>query len=238
MANWISHMIIVDKLYSLGIDLNERGFAVGNIAPDCNLENKDWTEFIPSRETMHWMTGNSKLTADYEGFFNKYVMRKRFQSDEHKAFLLGYYSHLVTDVEFQKFVRDNNRVKSIFYRIKQNEDMYSQIKNTGEDFDVLKKVFGRKRIGRDIIVQEINYLQNNPESRYTTVIKVIQDFPDYIDYLPKGSIIRKIKIMANEDLSISGMDELIFYTQSEFSSFIENTSNLIYKLIQEKLRDL
>ena len=106
MANWISHLMMVDKLYAMGIDLDERGFIVGNIAPDCNVENEDWTKFTPSREITHWMRGESKLTADYEGFFKEYIKGKGFLSNEHKAFLWGYYSHLVTDVEFQKFIRD------------------------------------------------------------------------------------------------------------------------------------
>ena len=114
MANWISHLIIVDKLYTLGIDLDERGFAVGNIAPDCNVENADWTQFTPSREMTHWMNGKSKLTADYEGFFEEYIREKEFLSDEHRAFLWGYYSHLITDVEMQRFVREEERVKNSF----------------------------------------------------------------------------------------------------------------------------
>jgi len=139
MANWISHLIIVDKLYSMGIDLDERGFAVGNIAPDCNVENKDWTQFTPTREITHWMNGKSKLTADYDGFYEKYIKQKEFHSFEHKAFLWGYYSHLVTDVEMQRFVRDEKRVKNSFTRVKQSDEMNRQIKGYPEDYDTLKK---------------------------------------------------------------------------------------------------
>lgn len=45
MATWITHMIIVDNLFKKGINLDEKGFTVGNIAPDCNVENEDWSEF-------------------------------------------------------------------------------------------------------------------------------------------------------------------------------------------------
>ena len=235
MANWISHMIIVDSLYAMGIDLDERGFTVGNIAPDCNVENEDWTEFTPSREVTHWMSGESKLTADYEGFYREYIDGKAFMSNEHKAFLWGYYSHLVTDVEFQKYVRDDERVRRLFLRIKQNEGMYEQIEGLSEDFDTLKEVFGRKRIGRDVIAQEEDYLLKTPESRYTTVLKAVRDFPNYIDYFPQGAIVRKIEIMAQEDLSAHNMEDLIFYPQDEFNEFIKTTSELIYRLIRERL---
>lgn len=100
MAAWITHMIIVDNLFKKGINLDEKGFTVGNIAPDCNVENDDWSEFTPPREVTHWMNGKSKLTVDYEGFFDEYIKDKEFDSNEHSSFLLGYYSHLITDIEF------------------------------------------------------------------------------------------------------------------------------------------
>lgn len=233
MANWISHLIIADKLYSMGIDFDERGFAVGNIAPDCNIENENWTQFTPSRETTHWMKGNSKLTADYERFFDEYIRKTEFTSDEHKAFLLGYYSHLITDVEFQKFVRKEERIRNIYVRLKRHEEMYRQIKDFPEDYDTLKKAFGKNNVAFDIVIHEINYLKENLNSRYNTIIKKVHEFPDYIDYLPDGAIVRKIGIMANEDMSIKSKQEYIFFTQDEFNEFAENTSDLIYWLLKE-----
>ena len=235
MASWISHMIIVDQLYAMGIDLDERGFTVGNVAPDCNVENDDWTKFTPSRKITHWMRGESKLTADYEGFFEEHIKNKRFLSVEHKAFLWGYYAHLVTDVEFQKLIVDDERVKNMLFRIKQNDEMYEQIKGLPENFDTLKEVFGRNRIGRDVVAQEMNYLLCTPGSRYLTVLKTIRDFPNYIDYFPQGAITRKIGIMATEDMSVGGMEDLVFFPQNEYNAFTKHTSELIYKLIHKRI---
>jgi len=235
MATWITHMMIADNLFKSGINLDEKGFAVGNIAPDCNVENEDWSEFIPPREVTHWMNGESKLTADYEGFFDEYIKDKEFDSNEHISFLLGYYSHLVTDVEFQKFVRDDNRVKNIFSRVKSKENLYKEIRGYSEDFDTLKRVFGKHNIFYDIYVQEFNYLKDNPNSKYNTVLKRINDFPDYLDYLPKGAIVRKINII-KEYLDVKQQrDEFIFFSEHEFNEFVEETSSLIYELINDKL---
>ena len=234
MANWISHLIITDKLYTMGLDLNERGFAIGNIAPDCNVENKNWTQFTPSREVTHWMSGETKLTADYEGFYDKYIKDKNLFSDEHKAFLWGYYSHLVTDVEFQRFVRNEERIKNTYLRIKQDDEMCIKIENFPENLDTLKTVFGRNNVLNDIVTQEINYLKATPHSRYNTIIKKTHDFPDYIEYLPKGAIVRKIGVMAKEDMSMKDKEKYIFFTQEEFNKFLENTSGLIYKLLHDK----
>jgi hypothetical protein len=180
------------------------------------------------------MNGESKLTADYEAFYEKYIKGKEHFSKEHKAFLWGYYSHLITDVEMQRFVRDEERVKNLYLRIKQNDEMHRQIKGLSEDYDTLKKVFGRNNIASDFVIQEIDYLRNNPNSRYCTIIKKIHDFPDYIDYLPQGAIVRKIGVMANEDMSMKYVGKYIFFPKNEFNDFMENTSSLIYTLMQKK----
>lgn len=235
MATWITHMMIVDNLLKKGINLDERGFAVGNIAPDCNVENEDWSEFTPPREVTHWMNGKSKLTADYESFFDEYIKDKEFDSNEHISFLVGYYSHLITDVEFQKFVRDDKRVKNIFSRVKSKENLYREIIGYSEDFDTLKRVFGKQNIFYDIYVQEFNYLKANPNSKYNTILNRITDFPDYLDYLPKGAIARKI-IIAKDYLDVKQQrDEYIFFSEHEFKEFVEKTSSSIYKLISDKV---
>ncbi len=234
MATWITHMIIVDNLFKKGMNLDEKGFSVGNIAPDCNVENEDWSEFTPPREVTHWMNGKSKLTADYEGFFDEYIKDKEFNSDEHISFLLGYYSHLVTDVEFQKFIRDDKRVKNIFSRVKSNENLYKEIRDCSEDFDTLKRVFGKHNIFYDIYVQEFNYLKDNPNSKYNTVLKRINDFPDYLDYLSKGAITRKLSIVKDYLDVKQQRDEFIFFSEHEFKEFLEETSSLIYELINDK----
>ena len=42
MAYWITHMMIADKLLTTDLKLDARGFCVGSIAPDCNIESPDW----------------------------------------------------------------------------------------------------------------------------------------------------------------------------------------------------
>lgn len=50
MASWVTHLMIADGVLTQFPELDRRGFCVGNIAPDCNVENADWTAFTPSRE--------------------------------------------------------------------------------------------------------------------------------------------------------------------------------------------
>lgn len=39
---------------------------------------------------------------------------------EEYLFLMGYYSHLITDAEFQRFIRGEQRVASVWERIKEH----------------------------------------------------------------------------------------------------------------------
>lgn len=55
MATWGTHLRIADTLFDMGLKLDEVGFCVGSIGPDCNIENEDWSAFIPSREVTHWI---------------------------------------------------------------------------------------------------------------------------------------------------------------------------------------
>ena len=59
MATWITHLMIADGVLERIPNLDRHGFCVGNIAPDCNVENEDWTAFTPSREVTHWMQKES-----------------------------------------------------------------------------------------------------------------------------------------------------------------------------------
>ena len=40
MATWITHLMIADGVLERIPNLDRHGFCVGNIAPDCNVENE------------------------------------------------------------------------------------------------------------------------------------------------------------------------------------------------------
>lgn len=235
MATWITHLRIVDRLLNMGLNVDEKGFSVGNIAPDCNVENEDWTVFTPSKEVTHWMKEkNNKLSADYEEFYTQHIKLKKFSSREEVSFYLGYYSHIIVDVEFQRFIRNDERVKNIFKRISNKEILLQKIKGHPDNFDTLKQVFGKQTLLTDVYVQDLIYIKNNPESKYNTVIKRVNQFPDYIDYLPKGAIMRKIGIVTKMFELDEHRNEFIYFTEKEMNNFVDETSTLVYNLISKK----
>ena len=100
MATWVTHLMIADQVMKKAKGLDRRGFCVGNIAPDCNVENEDWTSFIPSRETTHWMKGDGKSVSDGDLFYEEYMQKREgeIKSEEHRAFLAGYYRCSISKV--------------------------------------------------------------------------------------------------------------------------------------------
>ena len=231
MATWVTHLIIADKVMEKLSDCDRRGFSVGNIAPDCNVENADWTAFTPPREVTHWMSDNRKVATDSDKFYNEYILNKDFVSKEHYWFLLGYYAHLITDASFQWFVRDEKRIEAVWERIKANENLSNKAAGMPETWDLVKKLIPFNKRMNEIYSMEAEYLKEHPDSAYITEILPLKEFPDYIDYLPHGCIVRKIGVMGYMPKVDENLDEPITLSREEYWKFIENTVELVLERI-------
>lgn len=228
MATWVTHLIIADGVLERIPSIDRHGFCVGNIAPDCNIENADWTAFTPSREAMHWMQGERKQASDCDAFCDRYILKRKgsIKSAEEYAFLLGYYSHLMTDAAFQAMTRDEDRVRAAWRRIKADEK--SRIAGAGmaETWDGVKRVISKKDRMREIYTMEAEYLSDHPDCGYLTEILPLKSFPDYMDYLPQGCIVRKIGVMGylpEKDKAI----KFISISQEEYKKFVKETIRLV-----------
>lgn len=230
MAGWITHMMITDRVHARIPGLDRVGFCVGNIAPDCNVENEDWTAFTPPREVTHWMSGERKTAVDCERFWQSCIAERIFSSEEERSFFLGYYSHLITDAAFQRFIRDENRVRDMLERIAARQDMVMRMPERPWTFDSVKKAFSKRERLRDVDAIEFEYLREHPQSGYLTVLQTLTEFPDYIDYLPPGAIVRKIGVMGGlpEPVENAGF---VFFTRDEYRNFVDEAcTEVIQKL--------
>lgn len=218
--------MIADRVTECVQGLDQRGFCVGNVAPDCNVENEDWTAFIPSREETHWMNSDRKVAADCERFWMQCVEGREFHTNEERSFYLGYYSHLVTDACFQKFIRDECRVRDMLDRIKAHPDRAERMRGLPDDFDAVKRAFSKRERLRDVDAMEYAYLRDHPQSGYLTVLRKLRDFPDYMDNFPKGAIVRKMGVMAilPEPVEDPGF---VFFTREEYHRFVDETCAVI-----------
>lgn len=229
MASWVTHLMIADSVLEVCPGLHRRGFCVGNIAPDCNVENEDWTQFTPPREVTHWMTGERKKVSDCEGFRRAYLAGPGEAAGEERAFLLGYYAHLLTDGAYQQMIRDEARVQAVWRRIKACPELSARAAGLPETWDTVKKLLPRWK--GEVWAMEGEYLQKHPDSGYLTEILPLKEFPDYLDYLPTGAIARKISVMGYLPQSIG--QEPVAISREEFSAFVEETVAMVIAMFRQ-----
>ncbi|NLO48868.1 MAG: zinc dependent phospholipase C family protein [Clostridiales bacterium] len=236
MATWVTHLMIADGVMKRCRNLDRRGFCVGNIAPDCNVENEDWTHFTPPREITHWMSGKRKVVSDSDSFCKEYILKPKNEIKLHEqySFLLGYYVHLITDAAYQGYIRDDKRVKDIWRRIDADENLRVRAMGYPKDWESIKKLIPKNERLHETYSMEAEYLQDNPTSGYLTEILPLKAFPDYIDYLPHGCIVRKIGVMGYLPKLDESLTNPIAMSKDEFISFIDNTTLLAARKLREQ----
>jgi len=239
MATWVSHLIIADQVLPQMPHLDRRGFCVGSIAPDCNVENEDWTAFTPSREATHWMSvKNDKSSADCEGFYRAYIEGRisAIRSREEYAFLLGYWAHLITDVEFQRFIRDDRaRVEAAWARILACPALAEKARGLEKGWLAIKRLIPKDERMKDIFTIEAEYLAAHPDSAYLTEILPLRSFPDYIDYLPPGAIARKIGVMGRLPKAEESAYPFVAMSRAEYTAFLANAEALVTEALRRAI---
>ena len=103
MASWMIHLRIADRLLDQIPGLDETAFVMGNIAPDSGVPNADWSVYSPPKNVSHY-----KVKRENESFFDldRFTLehfspeRIRTYSPREFSFFLGYYAHLLTDMEW------------------------------------------------------------------------------------------------------------------------------------------
>ena len=244
MPEWVTHMMVADTILEEFPQLDRHGFYVGNIAPDCNIQNEDWTSFMPSRAVTHWMQGERKAVSDVDAFCEEYILKRKdsISPGEEYSFLLGYYAHLITDAMFQEDIRNSARVAAAWERIKANPELLVVLRKYEEDngepmaenWDNVKRLLPRDDRMRELHSLEAEYLKEHPNCGYLTDIMSLKEFPDYIDYLPHGSIAYKIPYLGSYIPEIYPEAKFLGYSREEFQKFIDETINLIKLKYREK----
>lgn len=235
MATWVTHLMIADRVLKEVPGLDRHGFCVGNIAPDCNVENEDWTQFVPSREVTHWMSADRKVAADCSRFYEACIASRKpvLSSGQELSFLLGYYAHLIADAEFQRYIRDPKRVAAAWKRIKSYPVLSRQAAGLPETWDGIKKLIPKNERMGDIHTIEAEYLEAHPDSGYLTEIMNLKKFPDYIDYLPRGAIVRKIGVMGYLPGKNLGAYPFMAMSREEYDTFLDTASKLVMQGVSQ-----
>lgn len=229
MASWITHLIIADEILKRIPNVDRRGFCVGSIAPDCNVENEDWTEFVPPKSVTHWMTGPRKRLSDADRFCRECIEKRwgEIRTGEEYAFLLGYYAHLLTDAAYELMARNEDRVRAAWTRIRQNEALNRASVGMEETWDSIKTLITRREIKRSTQWYEAEYLRDHPDSGYLTELLPLKVFPSYLDYQEPGCIVRKIGVMGHVPEMRGSEPDWIAISREEYAAYIADTVELI-----------
>ena len=103
MASWMIHLRIADQLLDQIPGLDETAFVIGNIAPDSGVPNEDWSVYSPPKSVSHYkVKGENGNTFDLVSFVREHFSPEMIRSFSLRefSFFLGYYAHLLTDVEW------------------------------------------------------------------------------------------------------------------------------------------
>lgn len=229
MASWVTHLMIADGILQRFPFLDRRGFCVGSIAPDCNVENADWTAFTPPREVTHWMQGDKKEASDCERFREKMITDRSSQirSGEEYSFLLGYYAHLLTDAAFQEMTRNADRLRAVWKRIKADCRLAAASYDMEESWDSVKRLIPKRERVHQIHVMEAEYLRDHPDSGYLTEILPLTAFPNYLPDFPEGAIVRKIRVMGYHPRPDRTVGTFHTISRKEYAAYVRDTIELV-----------
>lgn len=209
MATWIAHLRVAEKLLEEFDFLDIKGFLVGNIGPDSGVPNEDWSEFSPPKVISHWYNKDHKI--DSEDFRLKYLSDISLYTDIEKSFYLGYYIHLLCDVEWSVFLK--KRLEGPLYK--------DNLKNDPNFIWIIKE---------DWYGQDHLYLRDNKQSIfYKEFIKIKEFSNTYFNFYPSDAFTRQVNYISdfyqsfNENLDRS----FVYFSKEEMDTYVNNASELV-----------
>ena len=200
MATWIAHLRIAEHFIE-NYSLNKLNFLVGNIAPDSGEPNEDWSIFTPDTKISHWKNDGKNIDAN--NFRDIHINKNNPKND----FYLGYYFHLLTDIEWEKL-----------YQKKILEPIYYENLNKDKNYIWTIK--------KDWYGQDYIFLHNNPNSIFFTEFAKIDIFEnDFLDIFSKDAFTNKIKYITNyyKNAEVDSKREYPYLSTKEMDSFINKT---------------
>lgn len=213
MATWGAHMRIAEKILSKHPVFDPQKFVVGNLAPDCNEPNEDWSDFDPPKKITHWMNKDNKIIP--EDFYQSYL-NTTYNDYELYSFLIGYYVHLLTDIAFSLDMRERKESPE-YARLKEDKNFIWEIKKDWYDLD-------------------LKYFHDNRRNIFNNIVQYINEFPNYLEYFPENTIMDKLKYIINfyKNTDRNFNREYKYLTEVEMNKFVDNTSNEIIELLKNR----
>jgi len=214
MATWIAHMRVAEKILNTRKDFEVESFLLGNVGPDSGVPNEDWSNFDPPKKITHWQL--SEKGIDAEAFFNKYIEDQNKNCSEY-YFKLGYYVHLLTDIEWHTIYMEEKKTKLYKDGLDKDKNFIWVIKKDWYGLDYL-------------------YLEQHPESLFYKVFQHVKEVPDYLGYFPKGAFTRQVKYITEFYLGENNenKDNFVYLSKEEMDNFVEERSRKIIEKMKIK----
>ena len=200
MATWIAHMRIAAHFMKKHQALNNTEFLVGNIGPDCGVPNDDWSAFTPDKNVTHWHNGGEDVDA--ADFKDRYLSEL-----SPNPFYIGYYLHLLTDIEWTKFYKRKRQYPSYAEGLQKDPQFIWKIKD-------------------DWYGQDHLFLLRNPDCIFYTLFAKIREFDNvYFDFFPKNAFIRQVQYITNFYLTETDNPdrEFPYLSREEMDAFVQDT---------------
>jgi len=218
VATWIAHLRIAEGLISRGLPVSLKGFVVGSVAPDAGVPSADRSSFTPPTEITHWRKGNEIC---HQCFYNSHVADLHSLNTYESSFLVGYYTHLLSDMVW------TNQV----FLPKLDDPIYrDNLANDAQFIWTIKK---------DWYGQDIWYLQDHPDSLFFQHFLSLTQAADVLDYFPSGAVQARVDSIKEYYLSrLIGFDPSrpwLYLTKTEMDDFVKIAIDECYTRLQRFL---
>ncbi|MDF2590851.1 MAG: hypothetical protein K0S75_317 [Clostridia bacterium] len=209
MATWIAHLRVAEKLLEEFDFLDVQSFLVGNIGPDSGVPNEDWSEFSPPKVISHWYDKAGRI--DSEDFRVKYLSDTSKYTAIEKSFYLGYYTHLLSDIEWGLLVK--KKLEDPLYKVNLEKDP--------NFIWVIKE---------DWYGQDHLYLRDNKQSIFYKEFTNIKEFPNkYFDFYPPEAFTRQVNYISDFYINFNeNLDrDFVYLSKEDMNTYVENTCGVI-----------
>ncbi len=229
MATWGAHFRIAEKLLKEYPNLSRGYFAIGNIAPDCGLPNKNWSSFTPPKASSHFAVSkmsnfleidSDKFILNDIGFFSRYLKDINLDSLQvYESFLLGYFTHLIADNLWNYYIMKPLKEKHL-KDFQRDQNFIWKVKSDWYDLDKI-------------------YITEKKDSLFWTDFLKAEYTEDFLDFLPREGILKQTEfikefyqISKEEYLSIS-KKEFVYLKKDEMDDFILDSTQVILKILRQ-----
>lgn len=224
MASWMVHLRIADRLLDLIEGLNKEAFVLGNIAPDSGVPNEDWSVFNPPGNVTHFRTKPEEKTfIDVDKYVQEYFSDDKLMkySSREYSFFLGYYIHLLTDIEWTRMVHSEGV----------NEENARKANMTYTDF-----VWKNKEDWYDL---DFLYMEEHPQFRAFHIYENAEDIKNiFMDTFPNDAFENRREYICGfyrSDNHGNLHREYQYLTKERVDRFVDETVNVLMDIVTSKI---